>query len=226
MRQKIGKKVLFYAFILVFFGTFNNQKLPGLSLLDVKDIIIESSDNSNFSDILDKISDQKKSNIFLISKDNIKKKIEANSLVENYFVIKNYPSTLKIKIIKTKFLSRLNIEGKIFLVGTNGKLTEDLFNKTELPFIFGNPSINYILDFNNKIINSKFDSNEFTNLFYYKSGRWDLETKDGVIIKLSNEKNLSKQLEEIFVIMSNKNFVNKKIIDARVNNQIIFYDWK
>ncbi len=226
MRQKIGKKVLFYAFILVFFGTFNNQKLPGLSLLDVKDIIIESSDNSNFSDILDKISDQKKSNIFLISKDNIKKKIEANSLVENYFVIKNYPSTLKIKIIKTKFLSRLNIEGKIFLVGTNGKLTEDLFNKTELPFIFGNPSINYILDFNNKIINSKFDINEFTNLFYYKSGRWDLETKDGVIIKLSNEKNLSKQLEEIFVIMSNKNFVNKKIIDARVNNQIIFYDWK
>ena len=226
MRQKIGKKVLFYAFILVFFGTFNNQKLPGLSLLDVKDIIIESSDNSNFSDILDKISDQKKSNIFLISKDNIKKKIEANSLVENYFVIKNYPSTLKIKIIKTKFLSRLNIEGKIFLVGTNGKLTEDLFNKTELPFIFGNPSINYILDFNNKIINSKFDINEFTNLFYYKSGRWDLETKDGVIIKLSNEKNLSKQLEEIFVIMSNKNFVNKKIIDARVNNQIIFYDWR
>ena len=224
MRQKIGKKVLFYAFILVFFGTFNNQKLPGLSLLDVKDIIIESSDNSNFSDILDKISDQKKSNIFLISKDNIKKKIEANSLVENYFVIKNYPSTLKIKIIKTKFLSRLNIEGKIFLVGTNGKLTEDLFNKTELPFIFGNPSINHILDFNNKIINSKFDINEFTNLFYYKSGRWDLETKDGVIIKLSNEKNLSKQLEEIFVIMSNKNFVNKKIIDARVNNQIIFYD--
>ena len=224
MRQKIGKKILFYAFILVFFGTFNNQKLPGLSLLDVKDIIIESSDNSNFSDILDKISDQKKSNIFLISKDNIKKTIEANSLVENYFVIKNYPSTLKIKIIKTKFLSRLNIEGKIFLVGTNGKLTEDLFNKTELPFIFGNPSINYILDFNNKIINSKFDINEFTNLFYYKSGRWDLETKDGVIIKLSNEKNLSKQLEEIFVIMSNKNFVNKKIIDARVNNQIIFYD--
>ena len=224
MRQKIGKKVLFYAFILVFFGTFNNQKLPGLSLLDIKDIIIESSDNSNFSDILDKISDQKKSNIFLISKDNIKKKIEANSLVENYFVIKNYPSTLKIKIIKTKFLSRLNIEGKIFLVGTNGKLTEDLFNKTELPFIFGNPSINYILDFNNKIINSKFDINEFTNLFYHKSGRWDLETKDGVIIKLSNEKNLSKQLEEIFVIMSNKNFVNKKIIDARVNNQIIFYD--
>ena len=223
MRQKIGKKVLFYAFILVFFGTFNNQKLPGLSLLDVKDIIIESSDNSNFSDILDKISDQKKSNN-LISKDNIKKKIEAKSLVKNYFVIKNYPSTLKIKIIKTKFLSRLNIEGKIFLVGTNGKLTEDLFNKTELPFIFGNPSINYILDFNNKIINSKFDINEFTNLFYYKSGRWDLETKDGVIIKLSNEKNLSKQLEEIFVIMSNKNFVNKKIIDARVNNQIIFYD--
>ena len=116
MRQKIGKKVLIYSFILVLFGTFNNQKLSGLNYFELKDIIIESSENSIFSDILDKTSDLKKSNIFLISKENIKEIIENNSLVENYSVIKNYPSTIKIKIIKTKFLSRLNIDGKIFLV--------------------------------------------------------------------------------------------------------------
>jgi len=223
MRQKIGKKVLIYSFILVLFGTFNNQKLSGLNYFELKDIIIESSENSIFSDILDKTSDLKKSNIFLISKDNIKEIIENNSLVENYFVIKNYPSTIKIKIIKTKFLSRLNIDGKIFLVGTNGKLTKDFIHNNDLPFIFGNPTINQILDFNNTIKNSKFNFYEFSNLFYYKSGRWDLETKDGVIIKLPNE-NLLKKLEEIFDIISNINFTNKKIIDARVNNQIIFYD--
>ena len=51
MRQKIGKKVLIYSFILVLFGTFNNQKLSGLNYFELKDIIIESSENSFFSDI-------------------------------------------------------------------------------------------------------------------------------------------------------------------------------
>ena len=54
MRQKIGKKVLIYSFILVLFGTFNNQKLSGLNYFELKNIIIESSENSFFSDILDK----------------------------------------------------------------------------------------------------------------------------------------------------------------------------
>ena len=165
MRQKIGKKVLIYSFILVLFGTFNNQKLSGLNYFELKDIIIESSENSIFSDILDKTLDLKKSNIFLIGRDNIKEIIENNSLVENYSVIKNYPSTIKIKIIKTKFLSRLNIDGKIFLVGTNGKLTKDFIHNNDLPFIFGNPTINQILDFNNTIKNSKFNLRSYNGVF-------------------------------------------------------------
>ena len=100
MRQKIGKKVLIYSFILVLFGTFNNQKLSGLNYFELKDIIIESSENSFFSDILDKTSDLKKSNIFLISRDNIKEIIENNSLVENYFVIKNSKMLRIFKLVK------------------------------------------------------------------------------------------------------------------------------
>ena len=223
MRLKIGKKITIYFFILIILGTFNNQKLLGINQFEIKDVIMESPDNSNFLDIPDKISKLQKSSIFLISKNNLKKIIEENHLVENYFIFKNYPSTIKIKIFKTKFLSRLNINGEFFLVGTNGKLSRDSDNSIDLPFIFGNPSIKQILDLNNSIKNSRFDLYEFSNLFYFKSGRWDLETKDGVIIKLPNE-NLLKKLEEIFDIISNINFTNKKIIDARVNNQIIFYD--
>lgn len=79
------------------------------------------------------------------------------------------------------------------------------------------------MDLNNSIKNSRFDLYEFSNLFYFKSGRWDLETKDGVIIRLP-AKNFSKKLEEIFDIVENENFTNKRIIDARVPDQIIFYD--
>lgn len=223
MHQQIGKKIFIYLFILLFLGTFNNQKLLGLNLFALKNIIIETSDNTNFVEVSDEILNQKKLNIFFINLNNIKNIIEKNNFVEKYYVIKNYPFTLKIKIEKTKFFSRLSIDGKTFNIGTNGKLTEEFSNNNNLPFIFGNPSIDDVIEFYTIVKTSKFNFNNFTNLFYYKSGRWDIETIDGIIIKLPND-NLEKKLQEIHTIISNKDFKNQKIIDARIINQLILYD--
>jgi len=223
MHQQIGKKIFIYLFILLFLGTFNNQKLLDLNQFTLKNIIIETSDSTNFVELSDEILNQKELNIFFINLKNIKNIIEKNNLVEKYYVIKNYPSTLKIKIVKTKFFSRLSIDGKTFNIGTNGKLTEEFSNNNNLPFIFGNPSIDDVIEFYTIVKTSKFNFNNFTNLFYYKSGRWDIETLDGIIIKLPND-NLTKKLQEIHTIISNKNFTNQKIIDARIINQLILYD--
>lgn len=223
MHQQIGKKIFIYLFILLFLGTFNNQKLLGLNQFALKNIIIETSDNTNFVELSDEILNQKKLNIFFINLNNIKNIIEKNNLVEKYYVIKNYPSTLKIKIVKTKFFSRLSIDGKTFNIGTNGKLTEEFSNNNNLPFIFGNPSIDDVIEFYTIVKTSKFNFNNLRNLFYYKSGRWDIETIDGIIIKLPND-NLAKKLQEIHTIISNKDFTNQKIIDARIINQLILYD--
>ena len=223
MHQQIGKKIFIYLFILLFLGTFNNQKLLGLNQFALKNIIIETSDNTNFVELSDEILNQKKLNIFFINLNNIKNIIEKNNLVEKYYVIKNYPSTLKIKIVKTKFFSRLSIDGKTFNIGTNGKLTEEFSNNNNLPFIFGNPSIDDVIEFYTIVKTTKFNFNNLTNLFYYKSGRWDIETIDGIIIKLPND-NLAKKLQEIHTIISNKDFTNQKIIDARIINQLILYD--
>jgi len=223
MHQQIGKKIFIYLFILLFLGTFNNQKLLGLNQFTLKNIIIETSDSTNFVELSDEILNQKELNIFFINLKNIKNIIEKNNLVEKYYVIKNYPSTLKIKIVKTKFFSRLSIDGKTFNIGTNGKLTEEFSNNNNLPFIFGNPSIDDVIEFYTIIKTSKFNFNNLRNLFYYKSGRWDIETIDGIIIKLPND-NLAKKLQEIHTIISNKDFTNQKIIDARIINQLILYD--
>lgn len=223
MQQQIGKKIFIYLFLFFFLGTFNNQKLLDLNQFAIKNITIESSDNTNFDELSDKILNQQKLNIFFINLNNIKNIIENNNLVEKYYVIKNYPFSLKIKIIKTKFFSRLNIDGKIFNIGTNGKLTEGSSDGNNLPFIFGNPSIGRVIEFYTIINNSKFNFSDFKNLFYYKSGRWDIETIEGVIIKLPNNE-LEKKLQEIYDIISNKNFTNQKIIDARIINQLILHD--
>ena len=223
MQQQIGKKIFIYLFLFFFLGTFYNQKLLDLNHFAIKNITIETSDNTNFDELSDEILNQKKLNIFFLNLNNIKNIIENNNLVEKYYVIKKYPFSLKINIIKTKFFSRLNIDGKIFNIGTNGKLTEGSSGNNNLPFIFGNPSIGRVIEFYTIVNNSKFNFSDFKNLFYYKSGRWDIETKDGVIIKLPNDE-LEKKLQEIYNIISNKNFTNQKIIDARIINQLILYD--
>ena len=88
-----------------------------------------------------KIKDFNLGNIFLINKNNLIKEIELNSLVEKYFIFKRYPSSIEINIKKTKFLAKINENGKIFYLGSNGKLTKNDFSNNQLPFIFGNPDV-------------------------------------------------------------------------------------
>ena len=70
------------------------------------------------------------------------------------------------------------------------------------------------------IDNSIFDFKEIKNLYYFKSKRWDIETKDGLLIKLPKE-NLVKSFELFINILNNKDLQNMNIIDLRQNNQII-----
>ena len=60
-------------------------------------------------------------------------------------------------------------------------------------------------------------------MFFFKSKRWNIETKKGLIIKLPlNQIDLS--LNILSKIMREEQFKNKKIIDLRNNGQIIMND--
>jgi len=162
-------------------------------------------------------------NIFSINKNEIINQINANSLVENYNIFKRYPSSIDVNIKKTKFLARINNNGKIFLIGSNGKLTENNFSSNQLPFIFGNPNIYEFLDFKKTIDQSKISYEEIKNLYFFSSQRWDLELKNNVIIKLS--KNYTKEsLNLALEFLYSDEFRDVTIIDARIKNQIILND--
>ena len=154
----------------------------------------------------------------------LKSILNSNTLIETFQVFKIYPSSLDIKIKKTRFLARLNINGDTFLIGSNGKLTKDiLLSDSEiLPFIFGNPKVEEILKIFSIIDTSDLKYENVKNLFFYKSGRIDLELKDNILIKLPLD-NLENIFKKISQLISN-NKLNTKIIDARVSNQIILYD--
>tara|TARA_Y100000996_G_scaffold412316_1_gene398112 strand:+ start:791 stop:1462 length:672 start_codon:yes stop_codon:yes gene_type:complete len=223
MQQRKSKKLIFYFFLLILLGSINNLRLDEVSLKEIKNINIYGLDDVDKRILTTNIQNLNLSNIFFINKNELTKIVDNNTLVENYSIFKKYPSTIDIKIKKTNFLAKINIEGKTFLVGSNGKLTKQNLLIYELPYIFGKPEIYEFIKFKKVIDQSKISFNQVKNIYYFNSKRWDLELNDGTLIKLPKN-NVHKSLDNIFDIMNNDNLKNIKFIDVRVANQIIIND--
>ena len=223
MHQRKGKKILFYLFLLLIIGSINNNSLSKIEFEKIKNINISGLSENENAKLLEKIKNLNLENIFLIKRNQISKIINSNNLIENYEVFKKYPNSIDIKIEKTNFLAKISRNGKISLVGSNGKLSDIKFSDRELPYIFGKPKINEFLEFNNIIEQSRFSLNEIKNLYFFPSKRWDLELKNNVILKLSRD-HIKLSLDQAFELLNDDNFNDIKIVDARIKNQIILND--
>ena len=225
MHQRKGKKILIYFFLLILVGSINNINLNNLKFKKIQDVKVIGLKNEDNLILLQDIKNLKLNNIFFINTNEINKIINSNSLIEKYEIFKRYPSSLKIKIDQTKFLAKINKDEKIFLVGSNGKLSESHFSNKNLPSIFGTPDVSEFLNFKKIIDRSRFTYDDIINLFFFPSKRWDIEINDNIIIKLS--KNYTEDsLDLAFKFLHDKNFKDIKIIDARIKNQIILNDWR
>ena len=72
-----------------------------------------------------------------------------------------------------------------------------------------------------KIIDeSSLNFQEIKNLYFFPSGRWDLETLSDVLIKLPKER-LKESLNLSLDLLNNEKFDNIKLIDVRQKNQVI-----
>ena len=223
MHQRKGKKILFYLFLLLIVGSINNNSLSKIQFEKIKNIKISGLSENENTKLLDNIKKLNFKNIFLIERNQISEIINSNNLIENYEIFKKYPDSINIKIEKTNFLAKISRNGKIFLVGSNGKLSDIKFSDRELPFIFGKPKISEFLEFNNIIEQSRFSLNEVKNLYFFPSKRWDLELKNNVILKLSRD-HIKLSLDQAFELLNDNNFNDIKIVDARIKNQIILND--
>ena len=166
------------------------------------------------------INDANFKNIFYLDKEYLKRNINSINIIEQFEIFKNYPSTLKIFIEKTEILAQTKKNGFDYLIGSNGKLIENKDFTLELPFIFGDLDISEFLKLKSKIDSSLFEFSEISNLYIYKSKRWDIETLNGNLIKLP--KNNIEEILNLYVQMSNEKRINEKtIVDFRQKNQII-----
>ncbi len=223
MHLLISKKITIYLLLFFFLVSVNNISLINTSFPKIKKVEITGLNPDEEKKIESIISDANFKNIFNLDKKYLTKKISSINIIEQFEIYKNYPSTLKIFIQKTKILAQTKRNGFDYLIGSNGKLILNDNLISDLPFVFGDLDLNEFLNFKNEIDKSNFDFKNIIKLYYFKSKRWDIETSKGYLIKLSKN-NVEKDLN-LFVRLSDEDkFKNKFLIDFRQKDQIILND--
>ena len=225
MLQQIDKKkkLFIYLFLLLLLTTFNNLSLSNseylkLNINHIKVSGLSSENNLKISKQFNKLVYQK--NIFFINKDFFVSILEKNNLIHSFKVRKIYPNSIEVNIKKTKLLAITNHNKKKFFIGSNGKLINFKSFDKSLPYVFGKIKIENFIKFTKIIKKSKFNFKEVSELYFFPSGRWDIKSTKGILIKLP-ETNLLKALNLAHQITINEIFNNDKVIDLRIHNRVI-----
>ena len=220
MRLYINKKIILYIFFLLLFGTINNINLSKLNFLEIENLQVSGIDYKDYPFIDEKIKDLKFKNILLLKKENFIQIKNSDNIIEDISVFKIYPSSLEIKIKKTDLLANILIDGNFYFLGSNGKLIESNEIKEGIPNIVGKVSYENFIEIKRKIDLSKIEFKNLKNLFFFPSGRWDIELNSGILLRLPL-KNTIQALNNSFKLLDSENFKKVKVVDLRVRNQII-----
>ena len=225
MHQLIDKKkYLLYLSVFFLLSTINSQSLINLNLFKIKDIEVledKSNINNSIKEIVeDNLTTFKNQNIFLLDKKQIVKKISDNNWISNFSIQKKYPSKLIVNLKKTEPIAKIIINNEIFYVGSNFKLIKSKIQFNNLPNIFGKPKLDQFENLINNLNLSSLSYKDISEIYYLKSGRWNLKIQNEVIIKLPKD-NILESLNLVNKILENKNISSKNTIDLTVKNQII-----
>ena len=225
MRHYIDKKKNFlFLFLTLFFLSSVNSQLfieKKQSFYNLKSIEVIGLDNAINLEIEKNLNFLKNTNIFFIDREILKDQISKYNYIENYNIIKLYPSKIILELQQTDFLARTIENNETFLIGSNSKLINNKkFNNYEdLPMVFGKFTTEKFVSFEKIINKSGLEYNNIKEIFFYPSGRIDIKNKDNVLIKFPI-KNLEMALNQVNKLLNKKNF-NYNIIDLRVSNQLI-----
>ena len=225
MHQLIDKKkYLLYLSVFFLLSTINSQSLINLNIFKIKDIEVledKSNINNSIKEIIeDNLTTFKNQNIFLLDKKQIVKKISDNNWISNFSIQKKYPSKLIVNLKKTEPIAKIIVDNEIFYVGSNFKLIKSKIQFNNLPNIFGKPKLDQFENLINNLNLSSLSYKDISEIYYLKSGRWNLKIQNEVIIKLPKD-NILESLNLVNKILENKNISSKNTIDLTVKNQII-----
>ncbi len=222
------KRIIFYILLFILLSTINQKSeiLKKNTLLKIKHITVYGLEHEKNIEIYNELKIILSKNILLVDKDIFKKVFIKNNLVESFIVKKKYPDSISIDIKEADLLAIISLNYNLFFIGSNGKLIEydeSIALKKKLPFVFGKPNNLDFIKFKKNIDKSIFNYNNIESIYYFINKRWDVKTKQGILIRLPKN-NITKKLNLTNNIMNSKKFTKNKIIDLRILKRIIVSD--
>lgn len=223
-QQKDRKSKLIFIYILLFIliTSINNKNFHNKELFS-NNLIFEVNglpyvDNQKLKRDLIDIN---KDNIFRLDQNKLSNRINKNNLVLTFLARKNYPNKIDIEINKAKYFGKIYKNGRLYIIGSNGKLINyNSGSMTDLPYFYGKFKREDFLKFSNVINKVGLDIKDISSFYFFPSGRWDIKFKNDLLLKLPKN-DLINVLSKALLLKNNQNFSNSKIIDLRINNRII-----
>ena len=219
-------RIFFYFFLIFFLSTINFFKIETnktQSIFLVNNIEILGTKKINKNELLQNLKLFYDQNILLIRKNDIQKIIEKYELIKEFNIKKVYPDKLKIEIYESEIVGFvIKNKKKYFLTDHKKLLLTDDFNLITgtLPFIYGQNTEKYFSTFYNILNKKNFNLKLIKNYYFFESQRWDIELKNGLIIKFPIYE-LEKAIEISQELIKNKNFNTLSVIDLRIKGKVI-----
>ena len=224
MHLKIDKKFnyLIYGLIILFLTSINNYNFYNKKIFNIDIVEVTGFSSKKNTIIKNEIKNIKGKNIFFIKKKYFKKFIDRND-TKDLIVKKIYPNKLIINFVPAKPICIILLKDRNIILGDNGKKLDIETIEKKLPKISGSKNFNDIFNVINILKFSKLDYDTINEIIFFKSGRFDINLNDKILIKFPI--NYTEDLINYSSnLLRNKKFINSKVIDLRIKNKIIKYE--
>ena len=214
------RRILIAALLLTLFTTISSQIIINFSKFNLKEINIENNTLVEESDLKSLLNPFYNKNLISINNNEIGTVLLKNSFIESFKIKKKYPNTLNIVIFEKKPIAILLNKKKKYFISEKIELIEyrKISKFENLPYVLGNKD--EFKNFYYDLKKIKFPLDKIKKYTFYESKRWDLETKNNVIVKLPS-KNYLKSLKNYLELSNKNNFKKYKVFDYRIDNQLI-----
>ena len=220
--------ILLLLLTLILLTTYNPSEMELISnqsnsLFDIKNIKIINNEKINQDVIEKKLKKIYGKNIFFVKTSEIEKVIRNITYLQSIEVKKKYPNTLIVKVFETSPLAILLKNSDYYILDSGANLiliNTDSVTNYNYPHIFGKNSEKYFLNFLKLLKENNFPIIDIKSYYYFQIGRWDLQLKDGLLIRLPNNM-IKNAIEKSVELLNKDDFKNYEVIDLRINGRII-----
>ena len=221
MHRKIGKKIrlTLYSLLIIILTSIYNYNFKIHEIFNIKYIYVDGLTKEKNEIVKNEIKKILKKNILFINKDYFSKLIERSD-TEYLNIKKNFPNKLIINFTPAKPICIIKIKNNKFILGNNGKILDTKIDEKIVPIVSGSKDVKNIYNVVSLISKSNLDNTMVKEIVFFKSGRFDINLRSGIIIKFPINFNKD-TIDYVDKLLNEKKFKNSKIIDLRIKNKII-----